>query len=283
MNHFKMCNNRCVNRWLRLTAVLSWVPVSGLLLAAPVRYGSLAKGKSVFHYVIAEQGLDSVSVETRFAPRLTPMRRLWGDDEPVAAITGTFFAWENQRPVGDVILNGDLVAKGRRGSVLAVDWFGRVHVFHPPYRQHLDYSPYRFALRGTVRLVESGKVVPNPKAQKFRDASIWGRAARTAVGVTKEGHLVMMATPNAVSLSQLGWAMVGLGVADAVSLDGGGSTSLFYRGQMVVSTSRRLSNILCVYERSPFDTSFREHLDQFGSRETEEIVKAIGKRKKPGQ
>ena len=38
-----------------------------------------------------------------------------GKDQPIAAITGTFFSPECSTPVADVLVDGDLKAKGNRG------------------------------------------------------------------------------------------------------------------------------------------------------------------------
>lgn len=247
--------------------------------ASAVEYSSLMRGKALFHIVTADLNDESVSAETRYFPRLTSLSRIWGDDVPVAAITGTFFAWENQKPVAEVVVDGEVQCQGKRGSVLAVDWFGRVHIFHPSFRQDLDWFPFRYAIRGAVRLIEDGRVVPDPRSQHFRDSSIWGTAARTAVGTTAEGKLVMVATKSPVTLSQLGWAMCGVGVTDAVSLDGGGSTALFYRGHMVIPTGRPLCNLFVIYERSPFDTTYHTHLARVAQDQSESILKAIGRRK----
>ncbi|MBS1724671.1 MAG: phosphodiester glycosidase family protein [Armatimonadetes bacterium] len=252
----------------------------GMAAASPITYTSFSRGKAVFHAVVADTSTDLVSPETLFAPRLQPLKALFGGEEPTVAITGTFFAWENQKPVGDVVVDGDLMAMGRRGSVLAVDWFGKLHIFHPPFRSQVDWYPYRYALRGTVRLVDDGKVVPDPRSQHFRDKSIWGKAARTAVGLTGDGKIVLLATVSAVSLSQLGWAMVGFGVKDAVSLDGGGSTALFYRGKMVVSTGRRLNNLFVLYERSPFDAGYRTHLGEFAKQQSDSIIQSLARKRK---
>jgi len=244
----------------------------------PIRYTSFIQGKALFHLIVADLTNDLVSVETKFASSLTPVRKLLQEDDPVAALTGTFFAWENEKPVGDVILDGELVAKGRRGSALAVDWFGKVHIFHPRYREVVDWFPYRFALRGAVRIVQNGKVDPDPRSQHFRDKSIWGRAARTAVGVSGDGKVILIATRSAVSLSQLGWALVGKGARDAVSLDGGGSTTMYYRGKMVIPSGRRLSNMFVLFERSPFDTNYQTHLSRVAQTQTDSVLKAIGRR-----
>lgn len=246
-----------------------------------VSYGTLALGKAGFHYVIADLNSEAVCLETVFSDRLTSIGSLLGDEKPAAALTGTFFAWENQRPIAEVILDGEMVSKGRRGSVVAVDWFGKAHIFHPNYGEVIDWFPYRFALRGAVRLIENGTICPNPKSQKFRDSSIWGKAPRTGIGITAEGKVVLMATRSLVTLSQLGKAFSKLGVKDAVNLDGGGSTALYYRGSMVISTGRRLCNMLAVYERSPFDSSYRAHLNRIAQTRSDNILRTIGRKRKP--
>ncbi len=59
----------------------------------------------------------------------------------------------------------------------------------------------------------------------------------------------MVATNSSVTLGELGKAMIANGVRDAISLDGGGSTCLYYRGTMVIPPKRKLSNILMVCEK----------------------------------
>lgn len=225
----------------------------------PIAYESFRHGKATYHSVRANLAVDRVTAEVIYAPRLTKAWTLLGRSQPAAAITGTFFAFENHQPVADVIVDGEMVANASRGSVLAVDWFGRVKIFDAKRHEMVDWFPYRYAMRGLVRLIQSGKVCPNPKVQGFRDSRIWGSAPRTAVGLTKEGKLVFVATPNSVTLSQLGNAMTSRGVVDAVSLDGGGSTMLYYRGSMVIGPKRSLSTMFVLHERSPFDSAFDRH------------------------
>ena len=59
---------------------------------------------------------------------------------------------------------------------------------------------------------------------------------------------MLMATTAPVTLSQFARAMIGEGVQDAVSLDGGSSTCLFYRGVVLIHPGRRLSNMLILAE-----------------------------------
>jgi exopolysaccharide biosynthesis protein len=48
----------------------------------------------------------------------------------------------------------------------------------------------------------------------------------------------------------LGKAMKSRGVQDAVSLDGGGSTCLFYQGSLVVPPQRKLSNLFVLSRKA---------------------------------
>lgn len=218
--------------------------------ARHISYESFKFGKAYYHAVTADLRFSEVSAGAVHSKRLTNVRNLIDMAQPTVAITGTFFAPGCERPVADVLVDGQLVAQGRRGSVIAVDWFGKVHIFDSGWNEKLDWFGYRYALRGTVRLIRDGVISPNPKAQKFRDSRIWGRAARSAAGITSDGQLILVVTPNSVTLSELGKALKSRGAVNAVSLDGGGSTMMYYRGSYVVSVHRKLSNLLVVRERT---------------------------------
>ncbi|MCH8979657.1 MAG: phosphodiester glycosidase family protein [Armatimonadetes bacterium] len=219
--------------------------------ARPIRYQSFQEGYVYYHAVLADMSADQVTAEAFYASKLTSAWKMIGVRQPAAAITGTFFGHKSQQPVADVIVDGQLVARGHRGSAVGVDWYGKVHIFDTPFEQPIDLYEYKHLLRGVIRLVRDGKVSPNPKAQHFKDPRLWGKAPRTGIGLTGNGVLVMMATNNRVTLSQFGRAMKKLGVRDAVALDGGGSTMLYYRGELVLEPRRNLSTMFILHERPP--------------------------------
>ncbi|RYG33211.1 phosphodiester glycosidase family protein [bacterium] len=125
---------------------------------------------------------------------------------------------------------------------------GTIALWDKPFKRKEEWDGFAYGLRGGVRVVTKGIVHPNPKAQRFKDPAIWGKAARTAVGLTEHGKLVLVATKEKVSLTGLGRAMVKAGVREGLALDGGGSACLYVDGKMVVSTSRPLSNMLVLSE-----------------------------------
>ena len=238
-------------------------PAAGLMLAValaphsraadrPIRYVSFQDGYVYYHAVVADMPSRKVTAEAYYVDKLTNASKMIDDGRPAAAITGTFFGWETQQPIADVVVHGRLVAQGNRGSAIGVDWYGQVKIFDTPWQREIDWYGYRHLLRGTVRLIRNGKVSPDPRAQHFTDIGLSGKAPRTGVGLTASGELVMMATNNRVTLSEFGNAMKRLEVVNAVALDGGGSTMLYYRGKLVIPPKRALSTIFILHER-PLD------------------------------
>jgi exopolysaccharide biosynthesis protein len=216
-----------------------------------VAYSSYVYKRALYHQVIADVGSGMVSPGTVYAGRLESPWQLVSKSQPIVAITGTFFGTGNGHPVADVLVDGSLMARGNRGSGIGVRQNGTVDIFDKGFKHRVDWSTYQFGLRGAVRLVSNGKVQPNPRAQRFHDPRIWGRASRTALGLTRSGKLLIVATRQNVTLSELGQAMVRHGALDAISLDGGSSTCMYYRGKMLIHPARRLSNMFVVCDGAP--------------------------------
>lgn len=236
---------------------MHWIAALGIAgtakLNPSISYQLILSGKAKYHVVTADLRSGRFAASTVHSPKLISVWSLLNHGKPIAAITGTFFSPQSQVAVADVLVDGNLVARGARGSAVAVDYYGDIRIFSPGFHKPVDWGEYRFGLRGTVRVLQNGKICPDPKAQKFRDSRIWGRAARTALGTTQNGKLVMVATKSAVTLSELGRAMKSQGVRDGVSLDGGGSTCLFYKGSLVVPPQRKLCNLFVLSERAAGD------------------------------
>lgn len=239
-----------MNLFVSLVLTAAYTPPK--VAARPIAYDSFIRDKALYHVVKADLSSGLVNPKTVYRPGLVSSWKLVTGADATVGITGTFFAPRSGHPVGDILVEGDLKVRGYRASAIGIDHFGGVKIFDTKFREEYDWSQYRGGIRGLVRLVANGVVCPNPKAQKFRDSRIWGKASRTAVGLDKNGKLILVATKSNVTLSQLGKAMVTQGVVNAVSLDGGGSTCLYYRGKMVIGTGRRLSNMFVLQEKAAY-------------------------------
>jgi len=235
---------------MKLRVVLGMAVLGALANASSVAHISFVIGKVRYHAVVVDMTSGKVSVKTVLANGSKTAWSMIGKDQPIAAITGTFFSPAEAIPVADVLVDGDLKAKGDRGSCFGVDYFGAVNIFDEHFKQPVEWSNYQYGLRGAVRVVSDGRVCPDPKAQRFHDRRIWSSASRTGIGLTKAGKLVLIATNKPVTLSEFGRAMLACGVKNGLSLDGGSSSCLYYNGEMLISPKRRLTNLLVITKRS---------------------------------
>lgn len=236
-----------------LAAVLGALAIGSTAANGALGYDVLKTNSVTYHVVTADLASRKLSPRTVASERLTSVWNLISKSEASAAITGTFFAPKAQRPVADVLIDGLLVSKGSLGTAVGVTWNGDVEIFDRPTGQPVDWGNYRYGLRGAVRLVRGGVVCPDPKSQSFKDSRLWSRAARTGLGVTSRGKLVMIATKSNVTLSEMGAAMLQRGVREAVSLDGGSSTCLYFNGSLVVAPGRQLCNLFVVALGNPLE------------------------------
>ncbi len=109
-------------------------------------------------------------------------------------------------------------------------------------------------ISGGPYLVKNNEVYVDMTAQKL--ASIGGRNPRTAIGYTKENHLIMLTADGregssiGLTLMELANIMKELGCVNAMNLDGGGSTVMYINGQVVnkpaVQGGIPLSHVLTV-------------------------------------
>jgi hypothetical protein len=88
----------------------------------------------------------------------------------------------------------------------------------------------------------------DPRTEGFRDPALFRPNPRTAIGLTARNKLLLVAVTRSIYLSDLARVLKELGAVDAVSLDGGSSTALWYRGKYPATPRRALTHIIAVYE-----------------------------------
>ena len=120
-----------------------------------------------------------------------------------------------------------------------------------------EWQKLAYALGAGPRLVKDGRPHVTASPEMFgRDVS-GGATSRSAVAITQDGLLMLVAveTPpdelgGGVTLTELAQVLVKLGARDAMNLDGGGSTTVV-QGDQVINhprdgRSRAVSNALLV-------------------------------------
>ncbi|MEF2279716.1 LysM peptidoglycan-binding domain-containing protein [Deinococcus sp. YIM 134068] len=162
-----------------------------------------------------------------------------------AVVNGSYFHPRSYVPAGDLVMQGRLLSWGRIPAALAITPDNRATITTSTIP--LLGRPLEASWRGmeTViatgpRILRSGSVVTR-YAGVFRDPALFGRAARSAVGLRSNRDLVFVTTHARLTTTEMGKVMARLGARDALLLDGGSSAGLAWNGQALLDSVRKVS------------------------------------------
>ncbi len=119
-----------------------------------------------------------------------------------------------------------------------------------------DWEDVKHIISGGPYLVKDGEIFVDMTAQKL--GCIGGRNPRTAIGYTKDNHIIMITADGregssiGLTLNELAYLMQSLGCVNAMNLDGGGSTVMYVDGNIVnkppVKGGIALSSVIGIYK-----------------------------------
>lgn len=173
--------------------------------------------------------------------------------QAVVAINGTYFDAYTKNsyktPYGYLVSHGKLLKKSS-GDQRTVFTYDANHlaelVSGPAFEQRLSQGNVEGALQAGPRLVTNGKVSLNVKAEGFKDPKILtGGGTRSALGITRDHKLILLTTSGA-TMSQLAQIMKQEGAYQAMNLDGGASSGLYYNGSYLTTPGRQISNAIII-------------------------------------
>jgi len=163
----------------------------------------------------------------------------WGKTSPQAPKYGVNAVIENNKLVKTtsepcVIPENGYVISGPESKIKP---FLSSKKFNLDVKMSPDWKGVNHILSGGPYLVRDGEVFVDMTAEKL--TSIGGRNPRTAIGYTKDNHLIMLTADGregasvGLTLNELALVMKQLGCVNAMNLDGGGSTVMYVNGQVV--------------------------------------------------
>ncbi|MUG88969.1 copper amine oxidase [Paenibacillus timonensis] len=171
----------------------------------------------------------------------------------VVAVNGTFFnAYTNEAykaPYGYIVSGGELKMKasGDKRTIFTYDsnLLARL-IPGADFNDAFGAGTMEGALQAGPRLVVNGKVAIDVKAEGFKDPKILtGGGARSALGLTRDHKLILL-TSGGATIPQLAEIMKQAGAYQAMNLDGGASSGLYYNGKYLTPPGRKISNALIV-------------------------------------
>jgi hypothetical protein len=205
--------------------------------------------------------LTSAFAQNQFGENITELTSaIAADHDAVFAINGDYYGF---RDTGIVIRNGVIYRDepARTGLALYADGTARVYDETGTSAEELLADGVWNTLSFGPALVEGGQVVDGIDGVEidtnFGNHSIQGEQPRTAIGIVDENRLVFVVVDGrdtgysrGATLPELAEIMLGLGAQTAYNLDGGGSSTMFFDGEVVNRPSnggeRGTSDILYV-------------------------------------
>lgn len=195
-----------------------------------------------------------------------PFGTLLARHKPTIAVNGAYFSKATLRPIGDIVVNGELLHKGLKGTALAITRDNEAVIRRVQPHRTQDWSAYTTVLACGPALVLNNEIDVLVADEGFSDPHILGAQTRMGVGLTADGRLLIVNTLQPVTFPHWARVMKALGCRDAMNLDAGASLAMSYRGRTLVRPGRNLTNLLAVYVDSrPRDGA--EPLDPSATRE----------------
>lgn len=169
------------------------------------------------------------------------------------AINGTFFnAYtkdDYKAPYGYIVRGGELKkqASGDKRTIFTFDKNMLAELISgKDFTDRFDQGTIDGGLQAGPRLVVNGKVAIDVQGEGFRDPKILtGGGARSALGITRDHKLILLTTGGA-TIPQLAQIMKQAGAYQAMNLDGGASSGLYYNGKYLTTPGRQISNAIII-------------------------------------
>ncbi|MDG0872095.1 phosphodiester glycosidase family protein [Paenibacillus thiaminolyticus] len=182
------------------------------------------------------------------------LKHMADTSKAAVAMNGTFFdaytKTSYKAPYGHIVKKGELVhpSPADRRTVLLFTKDNEVEfVQGKEFPQRFEEGDVEGALQAGPRLVTNGQVSVDPVPEGFKDPKILTNSgARSAVGVTSDHKLILLTTSGA-TIPELAQMMKQAGAQQAMNLDGGASSGLYYKGKYITSPGREISNALLVH------------------------------------
>lgn len=205
--------------------------------------------------------LRSAFADDTFGENVTALTsEIAGENDAVFAINGDYYGF---RDTGIVIRNGVVYRDegAREGLAFYID--GSVEVYDETTTtatELLEAGVWNTLSFGPA-LVVDGEIVDDLSGTEvdtnFANHSIQGDQPRTAIGVIDDNHLVFVVVDGrqtgysaGMDLDELAQLMIDLGATTAYNLDGGGSSTMYFAGEVINSPSnggeRATSDILYI-------------------------------------
>lgn len=175
--------------------------------------------------------------------------------KPTTAINGTYFDRKTFLPVSDIMIDKKTYTNVRLGTAMGITSTNEIEFRDAHEKKNYNWSyDFTHVLVGGPRLLRNGEITVYPTVEGFTyGGGIFGKRNRSCVATTASGYLAFITIKQGIYLSDLAKILKITGFSNAMNLDGGSSSLLYYRGSMVTGSQGLLANnVLAAYEKADF-------------------------------
>ncbi len=203
--------------------------------------------------------IDNVNQPRMLSTHTIVYTRDWGENAPISPKYGAQLVVKNGKLVKITSEQSPIPNDGFVivGPAKKLDLIKGAKNFKLVLKTDPEWRSVNHIISGGPYLVKDGEIYIDTSEQKL--SSIGGRNPRTAIGYTKENHLIMLTADGregasiGLTLSELAHLMKEFGCINAMNLDGGGSTVMYVDGSVVnkpvLQGGIPLSHALLVYKK----------------------------------
>lgn len=183
--------------------------------------------------------IDNVNQPRMLSTHSIVYTRDWGKTSPPTPKYGIQLVVNKGKLVGITEKSTEIPEKGFVviGPAKYLEPISRAKKFKLNMKLNPEWEGVNHIIGGGPYLVKDNQIFVDMTAQKL--GSIGGRNPRTAIGYTKDNHLILLTADGrenasiGLTLMELANLMKDLGCVNAMNLDGGGSTVMFVNGNIV--------------------------------------------------
>ena len=183
--------------------------------------------------------IDNINQPRMLSTHTIVYTRDWGETTPISPKYGAQLVIDNGKLITftknsvKIPENGYVVI----GPEKKLEAFSKAKRFKLDIKINPDWKDVNHIISGGPYLVKGNEIFVDMTAQKL--SAIGGRNPRTAIGYTKDNHLILLTADGregssiGLTLMELAHLMKELGCVNAMNLDGGGSTVMYIKGKIV--------------------------------------------------
>ena len=183
--------------------------------------------------------IDNINQPRMLSTHTIVYTRDWGETTPISPKYGAQLVIDNGKLITftknsvKIPENGYVVI----GPEKKLEAFSKAKRFKLDIKINPDWKDVNHIISGGPYLVKGNEIFVDMTAQKL--SAIGGRNPRTAIGYTKDNHLILLTADGregssiGLTLMELAHLMKELGCVNAMNLDGGGSTVMYVKGKIV--------------------------------------------------